>query len=174
MEFEAKIVSRHNLDISNIERLANDIANRLNVNIRIAESSLSEDGEALKLLGFIRKNDTDFYCTLFQSKKNIDIDDCDYWVEYGEHGILIYKDIIETHLPWFHYFSNMLEEYNRGELNRSRHYSKIFNELKQLGADVVVFVDEKDPSEFKIKINDTWSSYISHVQENAETLTVPL
>jgi hypothetical protein len=37
MNQEAKIISKHNLDLSSIEKLANDIGNRLNSNVKYGE-----------------------------------------------------------------------------------------------------------------------------------------
>jgi hypothetical protein len=65
MNQEAKIINKHNLDLSSIEKLANDIGNRLNSNVKYREYSKGENGHNFIALGTVTKNETGIFSTLY-------------------------------------------------------------------------------------------------------------
>lgn len=173
MDFEAKIISKHNLDVSSIENLAKDIANRLNSNVEYGEYSVSENGHEFKLLDKITKNQGGIFSTLYDLKNN-KTSNYDYVLELGEEAKLIYKDMISFIPPWEEKYQNVKSNYNLGKLITDSYYSGVFQELHNFGADKVVFIEESNQHNVSIKHDQTWENYINHIQKNGEFFTVTL
>ena len=99
MNEEVKIISKHNLDVSSLDKLANDIATRLNSNVEYGEYSKGENGHNLIALGTITKNESGIFSTLY-NLQNDSNSNYDFVLELGEEAKLIYKDMISVIPEW--------------------------------------------------------------------------
>lgn len=173
MDFEAKIISKHNLDLSSIENLANDIATRLNSNVEFGEYRKSDNKHSFISLGIITKNESGIFSTLYNLQKDTQ-SNYDYVLELGEEAKLIYKDMISVIPPWEEQFDAVLSKFLEGTLTKDPYYSGVFQELKIFGADKVLFIKEANPATMDIKVNHTWEQYTVDIQEKEESFMVPL
>lgn len=173
MNEEAKIISKHNLDLSSIEKLANDIATRLNSNVEYGEYSKGENGHNFIPLGTITKNETGILSTLYDLQNDTN-SNYDFVLESGEEAKLIYKDMISFIPPWEEQFDKVLAHYLDGTLITDPYYSGVFDEIRNFGADKVLFVKELNPETLDIKANQTWEQYSADIQEKEESFIVAL
>ncbi len=173
MDFEAKIISKHNLDLSNIEALANDIATRLNSNVEFGKYNKADNGHNFISLGTINKNESTIFSTLYDLQ-NDTASNYYYVLELGEEAKLIYKDIISFIPPWEEQFETALENFIEGTLGTDHYYSGVFQELYKFGGDTVFFIKESNPASIDIKLNQTWDDYTVSIQEKEEFFIVPI
>lgn len=173
MNEEAKIISKHNLDLSSIEKLANDIATRLNSNVEYGEYSKGENGHNFIALGTITKNETGILSTLYDLQNDTN-SNYDFVLELGEEAKLIYKDMISVIPAWEEQFDTVLTGYLDGTLSTDTYYSGVFDELNNFGADKVLFIKESNPETLDIKANHTWDQYSVDIQETEESFMVSL
>jgi hypothetical protein len=173
MDFEAKIISKHNLDISNVEILANDIANRLNINIEFGQYNLIEHKHNFELLGKITKSESTICSTLYNLTNN-PLSSYGYVLELGEEAKLIYKDIISLITPWEEMYDYVKSQNEQKELTKTSYYASVFEELVKLGADEVIFIKESNSGELEISNQDTWDKYYNRISKKEDFFTVPL
>ncbi|TDD74609.1 hypothetical protein [Flavobacterium caseinilyticum] len=173
MNEEAKIISKHNLDLSSTEKLANDIATRLNSNVEYGEYSKGENGHNFIPLGTITKNESGIFSTLYNLQNDTN-SNYDFVLELGEEAKLIYKDMISFIPPWEEQFDTVLKDYLEGTLITDPYYSGVFDDLRDFGADKVLFVKELNPETLDIKANQTWEQYSADIQEKEESFIVAL
>lgn len=173
MNEEAKIISKHNLDLSSTEKLANDIATRLNNNVEYGEYIKGENGHNFIALGTVTKNETGIISTLYNLQNDIN-SNYDYVLELGEEAKLIYKDMISSIPPWEEQYETVLTYYLEGSLTKKPYYSEVFDELRKLGADKVLFLRESNPETLDIKGNHTWEQYSVDMQEKEDSFMVSL
>lgn len=173
MNEEAKIISKHNLDLSSTEKLANDIATRLNSNVEYGEYSKGENGHNFIPLGTITKNETGIFSTLYNLQNDTN-SNYDFVLELGEEAKLIYKDMISLIPLWEEQFDTVLKDYLDGTLTKDPYYSGVFDELNNFGADKVLFIKESNPDTLDIKANQTWEQYSVDIQEKEESFIVSL
>ena len=173
MNEEAKIISKHNLDLSSTEKLANDIATRLNINVEYGEYSKEVNGHNFIALGTITKNETGILSTLYDMQNDTN-SNYDFVLELGEEAKLIYKDMISFIPPWEEQFDAVLTNYLDDTLITDPYYSGVFDELKNFGADKVLFFKESNPGTLDIKANQTWEQYCVDIQEKEDSFMVSL
>lgn len=173
MNEEAKIISKHNLDLSSIEKLANDIANRLNNNVEYGEYSNGKNGHNFISLGTITKNETGIFSTLYNLQNDTN-SNYDFVLELGEEAKLIYKDMISFIPPWEEQYDTVLKGFLAGTLTQDPFYSVVFDELCIFGADKVLFAKESNPETLDIKGNQTWEKYSVDIQKKQESFMVSL
>lgn len=173
MNEEAKIISKHNLDLSSTEKLANDIATRLNNNVEYGEYSKGENGHNFIALGTVTKNETGITSTLYNLQNDTN-SNYDYVLELGEEAKLIYQDMISSIPPWEEQYDTVLTDYLEGSLNKKPYYSEVFDELRKLGADKVLFLRESNPETLDIKGYHTWEQYSVDMQEKEDSFMVSL
>ena len=173
MNEEAKIISKHNLDLSSTEKLANDIATRLNSNVEYGEYSKGENGHNFIPLGTITKNESGIFSTLYNLQNDTN-SNYDFVLELGEEAKLIYKDMISFIPPWEEQFDTVLKDYLEGTLITDPYYTGVFDDLRDFGADKVLFVKELNPETLDIKANQTWEQYSADIQEKEESFIVAL
>jgi hypothetical protein len=173
MNEEVKIISKHSLDLSTTEKLANDIANRLNSNVEYGEYSKGENGHNFIPLGMITKNESGIFSTLYNLQNDTN-SNYDYVLELGDQAKLIYQDMISVIPALGEQFDTVLTGYLEGTLIKDPYYSEVFDELRNFGADKVLFVKELNPETLDIKANQTWEQYSVDIQEKEESFIVAL
>lgn len=90
MEPEAKIISKHNLDCSTLENLANDIANRLECNVEYGQYQKDNGKHQYIVLGTVQAIEKGVTCTLYDLRdSNNSI--YNFVLELGEEAKMIYK-----------------------------------------------------------------------------------
>lgn len=129
MDLEAKIISKHNLDLSSIENLASDIAARLNCNVEFREYSKSDKGHIFSPLGKIIRNESDIFSTLFNLQTD-KLSNYDYVLELGEEAKLIYKKMISFFPPREVLYDEVLTNFNEGALATDSYYAGFLKSLK--------------------------------------------
>ena len=173
MNKEAKIISKHNLDLSTIDKLANDIANRLNSNVEYGDYNKRLNGHNFISLGTIIKNESGILSTLYNLQNDTN-SHYDFVLELGEEAKLIYKDMISFIPPWEEQFDTVLTDYLEGTLVKDPYYSGVFDDLRDFGADKVLFIKESNPETLDIVVNQTWEQYSSNIQAKEESFMVSL
>ena len=173
MNEEAKIISKHNLDLSSTEKLANDIATRLNSNVEYGEYSKGENGHNFIPLGMITKNESGIFSTLYNLQNDTNSNYA-YVLELGDQAKLIYKDMISVIPALEEQFDKVLAHYLEGKLAKDPYYSRVFNDLRDFGADKVLFIKESNPETFDIAGNQTWEQYFRDIQAKEESFMVSL
>ena len=173
MNEEVKIISKHNLDLSTTEKLANDIASRLNSNVEYGEYSKGENGHNFIPLGMISKNESGIFSTLYDLQNDTN-SNYDYVLELGDQAKLIYKDMISVIPASEEQFDKVLSHYLEDTLAKDSYYSGVFDELRNFGADKILFVKELNPETLDIKENQTWEQYSVDIQDKEESFIVAL
>lgn len=173
MEPEAKIISKHNLDCSTLENLANDIANRLNCNIEYGQYQNENGKHNYAALGTVEVKENGIISTLYDLRNNKN-SDYNFVLELGEEAKVIYKDFIDFMPAWMEQYDHALNIFNdNGFINESL-YSGVFDELQKLGADKVYFIKDAFTPALTIPENSTLESYLKIIQKETTFFEVVL
>jgi len=128
---EPIIYCSHNFNINDRETFANDLANRLGVNINITE------GADVILDTIIIPNATVTKNLNCQNPKNNT--DFKYVLEFGDEAHLFYDNYIQYMLPFIADYNGIIEELTSNEENDNNLFLNCISELKQFGAIEVHF-----------------------------------
>ncbi|MES2239407.1 MAG: hypothetical protein V4497_04030 [Bacteroidota bacterium] len=173
MEPEAKIISKHNLDCSTLENLANDIANRLNCNIEYGQYQNENGKHNYVALGTVEVKENGIMSTLYDLRNNKN-SDYNFVLELGEEAKVIYKDFVEFMPAWEEQYENVASINNKNGLANNSLYNRIFDELQKLGADIVYFIKDAYTPALAIPENAIFDNYLTTVQQNATFFEVVL
>lgn len=173
MEFEAKIISKHNLDSSSLENLAKDIANRLECNIEYGQYQINNGKHEFIQFGDIVVNPNGITTTLYDMT-NDDNSEFNYVVELGDEAKLIFNDIIELLPPWEEDYEQAFEKFKANGFKEQSYYTGVFEELKKLGADKVYFIKDNLEPEVTILGQSTLEKYLDTVKAKATFFEIQL
>nr|WP_315152418.1 hypothetical protein [uncultured Flavobacterium sp.] len=173
MEEDVKIISKHNLDCSTLENLANDIANRLYCNIEYGQYQNENGKHNYVALGIVEVKENGIMSTLYDLRNNKN-SDYNFVLELGEEAKVIYKDFIEFMPAWEEQYENVVSTNNKNGLVNDSLYNRIFDELQKLGADKVYFIKDAFTPALAIPENATFDNYLATVQQNTTFFEVVL
>jgi hypothetical protein len=173
MEPEAKIISKHNLDCSTLENLANDIANRLGSNIEYGQSQIENGKYHYIAIGTVEVNENGIMSTLYDLRDN-ENSNYNFVLELGEQAKIIYEDFIDFMPPWEEQYENVENSFEKKGLSKKSYYFGIFEELKKLGADKVYVIKDTFAPELAIPENATLESYLKIIQKETTFFEVIL
>jgi hypothetical protein len=141
MNQEAVILSKHNLDVSNIDILANDLASRLNLNIEFGHYDFKNN--SFNLYGAITNDPKEPFFKLFP-QNNDHPDEVNFVLELGEGAHVIYKEILNLILPFPLEYDDLYEEHksNPKGLFSDGLLKNWLDELLKLGADEIYFISD--------------------------------
>ncbi len=175
---EPFILANHSLDTNNIEVLANDIANRLEINIsyKIQDYS-SENDNSSDGLRKIEKDKNKPYYILF-SQTNDYKNTIEYYLELGDEAKIITKEIIELQAPFVLRYDKLLQDVENNTIREFDYMDSVLNEFQKLGADEVYFVISKDEYSDAMQIGKfnqlTWSELLQVIKEKTKYFTIPV
>jgi hypothetical protein len=173
MEEEVKIISKHNLDCSTLESLANDIANRLGNNIEYGQYQNVEGKHEFVQHGTVEVIENGIRTTLYDLRSD-ETSTHNFVLEFGEEAKVIYQDFIEFMPAWEEQYKNVVSINNNNGLANDSFYNGVFDELQKLGADKIYFIKDTFTPELAIPENATLTSYLKTVQQNASFFEVIL
>jgi hypothetical protein len=173
MEEEVKIISKHNLDCSTLESLANDIANRLGNNIEYGQYQNTNGQHEFVQHGIVEVIENGIKTTLYDLR-NDQNSSHNFVLELGEEAKVIYKDFIEFMPAWEEQYETVVSTNNEKGLANDSFYNGVFDELQKLGADKVIFIKNTFIPELEIPENATIDKYLKTVQQNAAFFEVIL
>jgi hypothetical protein len=174
MEEEVKIISKHNLDCSSLESLANDIANRLGINIEYGQYQNENGKHNYVSLGAVEVQKNGIMSTLYDLRNNKN-SDYNFVLEFGEEAKVIYNDFIELILPFdLVQFKSMERNFKINGFTNEPYYTNAFIELQKLGADKVYFIKDTFAPELAIPENTTMDDYLKIIQKETAFFEVIL
>jgi hypothetical protein len=173
MEDDVKIISKHNLDCSSLESLANDIANRLGNNIEYGKYQNVEGKHEFVQYGIVEVVENNIRTTLYDLR-NDENSSHNFVLELGEEAKVIYEDFIEFMPAWEEQYETVVSTNNSKGLVNDSFYNGVFDELQKLGADNVIFIKNTFIAELAIAKNETLENYLKTVQQNATFFDVIL
>lgn len=172
-EDEAKIISKHNLDCSTLENLANDIANRLDCNIEYGQYQNENGKHHYVALGTVEVKENGIMSTLYDLR-NKENSNSNFVLELGEEAKVIYGDFIEFMPAWEEQYNYALNIFNDNGFVSDSVYSRIFEEFQKLGADKVYIIKDTFTPELAIPENTTMEAYLKQVQKETAFFEVVL
>lgn len=128
---EPIIYCSHNFDISERMIFANDLANRLGVNINLTEGADVVIDTIIIPNATVTKN---LYC-----QKQNNNSDFKYVLEFGDEAHLFYDNYIQYMLPFIADYNGIIEELSSSEETNNNVLVNCISELKQFGAGEVHF-----------------------------------
>lgn len=163
---DVQIFSNHNLDITDINALATQLAETFKVNV---EYVVFQKGVTLDnmIAGNIL---SEHISALYQGEKN----GTNYVLEMGEASLFIGNDIIVYNLATIESFEMLLENYNSetDNLFSDSYFKKIIEELNQLGATDIYFAEDiNEIRELKL-FEYTFEEYAAFVKANTNYFTI--
>lgn len=170
---EAKIISRHNLDCSSLENLANDIACRLGYNIEYGQYQNENGNHHFIVLGNVTLKENGILATLY-GLRNDSNSTHNFVLELGEEAKVIYEDFIDFMPPWEEQFDSVETAFNKDGFTGNSFYLGVFKELQKLGADIVYFIKDTFAQELAIPENSTLESYLKIIQKETTFFKLPL
>jgi hypothetical protein len=173
MEEDVKIISKHNLDCSTLEMLAKDISSRLGNNIEYGQYQNENGKYNYVALGTVEVKENGIMSTLYDLRNNKN-SDYNFVLELGEEAKVIYEDFIEFMPAWEEQYETVESTNNSKGLVNDSFYNGVFDELKKLGADKVIFIKNTFIPELAIAKNETLENYLKTVQQNATFFDVIL
>lgn len=173
---EATIIAKHNLNVSNIDSLANDIASRLNINIEFGIF----DFKSNKLIasGHIINDENNPTYYLFPQNNNHP-EEVNYVLELGDEAKLIYKEIISLMLPFPLEYDDLIEEHtsNPEGLFTGGNLKTSLEGLQKLGAQKIYFIGDYNTAQSGINYNDeknyTWNEFTDIIQNHVHHFIEP-
>lgn len=175
-KIEPTIIGKHNLDVSSLEALANDLASRLNLNIEFGLNDFAND--TFISSGAITTNDTPYFFRLFPEKMN-QPDEVSYILELGDGAKIIYKEIVNLNLPYPLAFDDLKEEHfnnPRGILTEGILKDWI-EDLMKLGTNQVYFIGDYNTEQSGLNYEDekhySWSEFTSIIQQHCDYFIEP-
>lgn len=173
MEPETKIISKHNLDCSTIENLANDISNRLGCNIEYGKIQNINDIHHFITIGTVEVVQNGIMHTLYDLREE-KYPSNSFVLELGEEAKVIYEDFIDFMPPWEEHYERIAFTFNKDGFAKDSFYLGVFDELKKLGADKVYFIKDTFAPELAIPENTTMETYLKQIQKETTFFEVPL
>jgi hypothetical protein len=173
LEEEVKIISKHNLDCSSLESLANDIANRLGNNIEYGQYQNVEGKHEFVQYGIVEVVENNITTTLYDLR-NDENSSHNFVLELGEEAKVIYEDLIEFMPAWEEQYETVESTNNSNGLVNDSFYNGVFDELQKLGADKVIFIKNTFIPELGIAKNETLENYLKTVQQKTAFFDVIL
>ncbi|WP_369764928.1 hypothetical protein [Flavobacterium sp. WC2429] len=173
MNEEAKIISKHNLDCSNLENLTKDIANRLDCNIEYGYYQNINGQHEFVQFGNIEVNPKGVTSTIYDMTNDASTE-FKYVLELGEEAKLIFNDMIQVIPPWEEEFETAFNNFNSKGFQQEPYYMGIFEDLKKLGGDKVYFIKETFEPEIEIKSKTTATDYLNTIKDKATFFEVAL
>lgn len=153
METETIIFSNHNLDTSDIQKLAEKLATSLKLNIEICEY---ENGETLQnTIGGNLESEEMYYLN------TNDLGASKYVLEMGEAALLISDEIITYDLPIY----TPLDTFNPTQLDNT--HTVVIKELKALGATEIVYAEDSETARSLNQSNITFDEFKAAVTKNS-------
>lgn len=171
-DFEPIIIGKHNLNISDVEALANDIAERLNINIEYGY----HDNGFQKTDEIINHPDKQLYRLTDQKNLN---QQTQFVLELGDEAKIIYQEIISLQLPFTEDYRSLYKLHKNHEngLSHFQYLNFYFEEFKKLGAPKIYFIDTSNAAETGINFGDegkyTWEEYTNRVKANCNYFLEP-
>lgn len=175
---EPFILANHSLDTTNIEVLANDIANRLGINIsyKIQDHSSENDNNSDGLRKIEKDKNKPYYILFSQSNEYKNT--IEYYLELGDETRIITKEIIELQVPFVLQFDDLLQDVENNTIREVGYMGSILTDFKKLGADEVYFVIRKNEHLDAMQIGKfnqlTWSELMQEVKEKTKYFTIPV
>lgn len=163
---DVQIFSNHNLDITDVNALATQLAEVFNVNI---EYNVYQNGITLENIIAGNKLSEDL-SGLYDGERN----GTNYILEIGEAALFISNNIIVYNLATIESFEMLLENHNSetDNLLSDSYFKKIIKELTQLGATEIYFAKEtNDIRALKLSEN-TFEQYAAFVKANTNYFTI--
>lgn len=173
MEFEAKIISKHNLDCRSLENLAKDISNRLDCNIEYGNYQVNNGNREFIQFGDIIVNTNEVKATLYDMT-NDNYSDFNYVLELGEEAKLIFNHLIQLLPPWEVDFDEVFNKYNADVFEEDSYYKSVFEELKTLGADKICFIKDTFKPELTVTAKSTAEKYWESLRTKATFFEIEL
>jgi hypothetical protein len=173
MEEEVKIISKHNLDCSTLESLANDISNRLGINIEYGQYQNANGKHEFVQHGTVEVTKNDIKTTLYDLRNDKNSSH-NFVLELGEEAKVIYADFIEFMPAWEEQYEKVASTNNKKGLANDSFYNGVFDELQKLGADKVIFIKNTFIPELAISENTTLEKYLKKVKQNTTFFEVIL
>lgn len=138
------IVCAHNLDVSDFDSLASQLANRLTLNVEM------QNHKNCDLKTIYNSNAID-KVQLIEKKSSI-LPDMRYELVLNEVSLIFYDDFIEICITFELDYYHLLKLYQKNELKTIIFFNTLFNQLKLLGIEEVhfgIFVESANGKNFK-------------------------
>ncbi len=153
METETIIFSNHNLDTSDIQKLAEKLATSLKLNIEICEY---ENGETVQnTIGGNLESEELYYLNAN------DLGASKYVLEMGETALLISDEIITYDLPIY----TPLDTFNPAQLDKT--HTVVIKELKALVATEIVYAEDSETTKSLNQSNISFEEFKAAVTKNS-------
>lgn len=163
---DVQIFSNHNLDITDVNALATQLAETFKVNI---DYVVYQNGTTLEniIAGNILSEDISH---LYEGEKN----GTNYILEIGDSALFISNQIIIYHLATIESFERLLDKNNSETDNLLSHfyYKEIIKDLNSLGAtEIFIAQDTNEIRALKLSEN-TFEQYAAFVKANTNYFTI--
>ena len=138
------IVCAHNLDVSDFDSLASQLANSLALNIEMQNHKNSY----LKTKSYTNATNK---ATLIERKSTL-ISNMKYELVLSEISLIFYDDFIEINISFDLDYFHLLQLYQKNELKKIILFNTLFNQLKLLGIEEVhfgIFAESANGEDFK-------------------------
>lgn len=176
MIIEANIVAKHNLNISSMEALANDLASRLSLNIEFGNYDFKNDN--FIVLGSSTNTPGAPFFKLFPENSSFP-NEVSFILELGDGAQKIFKEIINLTLPYPLAYNDLYEEHldnPKGLLSKGI-LNDWLEELLKLGADKIYFIEDYNSDQSGLNYNDeknyTWEEFTGVVHKHMNHFIEP-
>ncbi|GIZ09003.1 hypothetical protein [Flavobacterium sp. UMI-01] len=172
MEAQFKIISKHNLDCTSLENLAEDISKRGIATVEYGSYQNNNDKLEFFLKGISKESDNKLKATLYDCTTD-NSTNYNFVLEFGEESTLIYNDFINFLPAWEDSFDTIKTAFLTDTYFNNSVYQGIFKDLKILGGDRIYIIKDNFLPELVIPANATLYSYLAKIKEKHIYFEIP-
>lgn len=170
---EAKIIALHNLDTSNLENLAKDIAKKWNYNVEFGAYENHDGAHQFVHYGTAQLDQKAITVTLYDTSKD-PYAQHNYVIEFGEEAKIIYNNIIQILPPWEEQYETILQNFQNNAMEDDPYYNGVFDECRKIGADKVYFIKEDLHANFQLNRQSSFENYMETIKNKIPFFEVKL